>query len=405
LLNNFNGEAEASPPNIQSQPTLRSISTYPYSTPYPTPLVHSQLLQRLEQLCIIFQNLCDQFIPTCRTLLTTKLSRTSTHILLTNATTLLSQLDTTLSICTTYGNQFPHFRAISSLLSPIDQAILLKKNIVYCTTLWNLLKYPSPPILRNIIIRFISHLEVYQHHYLVTSLKTIPPFSFIYPRNTSGPSIISQVTHTEATIDPYLKSLQENYYYPLSSDMTSMDMQIEHNEDSDKTIALSLGARSTITLNDRKITVEDSVDAILDLITEIQATERVEIPMTTPPLSSPSTSMAPLFISGPNLPIRFSLARQKRTSSPSSNLLPSIRKFFHTLLSTKAVTILPVRSNERAVVGPPDAGLLAQIGDGVLITETAPLVLGVGGLFLSVLPCSPPLLLVTLMLESIVGGC
>ena len=59
----------------------------------------------------------------------------------------------------------------------------------------------------------------------------------------------------------------------------------------------------------------------------------------------------------------------------------------------------------RAVVGSPDAGLLALFGDGDLITETAPLVLGVGGLFLSALPWSPPLLLVTLMLESIVGGC
>jgi hypothetical protein len=230
LLNNFDGEAEDSPPKIRNQPSLRSLSTYPHSNPYPSPLVHSQLLQRLEQLCIIFQKLCDQFIPTCRTLLTTELSRTSTHILLTNAVTLLSQLDTTLSICTTYSIQFPHFRTISSLLSPVDQAILLKKNIDYCTTLWDLLKYPSSPILQNIIIRFITHLETYQHHYLVTSLTIITPFSFTSPTITSGPSIISQVTNTEVTIDPYLKSLQENYYHPLSSDMTSTDMQIEHND-------------------------------------------------------------------------------------------------------------------------------------------------------------------------------
>jgi hypothetical protein len=59
----------------------------------------------------------------------------------------------------------------------------------------------------------------------------------------------------------------------------------------------------------------------------------------------------------------------------------------------------------RAVVDSLDADLLALFGDGVLSTDVAPLVLRVGGLSLGVLPIPPPLLIVTLMLESIVGGC
>jgi hypothetical protein len=59
----------------------------------------------------------------------------------------------------------------------------------------------------------------------------------------------------------------------------------------------------------------------------------------------------------------------------------------------------------RAVVDSLDADLLALFGDGVLSTDVAPLVLGVGGLSLGVLSIPPPLLLVILMLRSIVDGC
>jgi hypothetical protein len=59
----------------------------------------------------------------------------------------------------------------------------------------------------------------------------------------------------------------------------------------------------------------------------------------------------------------------------------------------------------RAVVGSLYADLLALFGDGVLITDAAPLALGVGGLSLGVIPIPPPLLLVILMFRSIVDGC
>jgi hypothetical protein len=50
--------------------------------------------------------------------------------------------------------------------------------------------------------------------------------------------------------------------------MTSTDMQIEHNDNSNQTVTPPLGTRSSITRNDRKITVEDSVETISDLIAE-----------------------------------------------------------------------------------------------------------------------------------------
>jgi hypothetical protein len=61
----------------------------------------------------------------------------------------------------------------------------------------------------------------------------------------------------------------------------------------------------------------------------------------------------------------------------------------------------------RVAVDSLDADLPVLFGDGVLSPVVALLALGVGGLFLKlfgVLPIPPPLLLVILMLESIVGG-
>ena len=57
------------------------------------------------------------------------------------------------------------------------------------------------------------------------------------------------------------------------------------------------------------------------------------------------------------------------------------------------------------MVGSLDADLLVLFGDGVLDIDAAPLVLGVGGLSLGVIPIPPPLLLVILMFRSIVDGC
>jgi hypothetical protein len=61
-----------------------------------------------------------------------------------------------------------------------------------------------------------------------------------------------QVSFTEITIDPYWKSLHNNYYFPLL-DMTA-EMQIDSHSTSSGTTPLSpaLGGTATVLQNNRK---------------------------------------------------------------------------------------------------------------------------------------------------------
>jgi hypothetical protein len=155
----------------------------------PESLSVPQLQQRFEQQCVIFQSLSDPFVCTCSAFTSTAPQKIS-RLLLYNANTLLSQLATTLCICDTYRLKYPLFGTIVSYLPSTDQALLIAQNNKFCSTFWTLLKFP--------------------------------------------PSAIFQVTHTEIMIDPYLRSLQENYNFPLSTEMSS-EMQIDSNVVSDIT--------------------------------------------------------------------------------------------------------------------------------------------------------------------------
>jgi hypothetical protein len=105
-------------------------------------------------------------------------------------------------------------------------------------------------------------------------------FEFFPPSESVKPSVIHQVSYTEITIDPYLRSLQENWYCPLATEMTTAEMQIESNKVPEGTPLLSpvLGGTSTVFINKKKITIEDLVEAIAELIAEIQATDDIKTP-------------------------------------------------------------------------------------------------------------------------------
>jgi hypothetical protein len=156
------------------------------------------------------------------------------------------------------------------------------------------------------------------------------------------------VSFTEVTINPYFRALQDNSYFPLLATMpSSEDIQLESGDKapSNDHVSPSLSATTTIfNKGQPKIMVKDSMDAISELIAEIQATETVDIPMpnvgSSLPVTSPSTNS--------KSPIRFSLARQKHIGNPSTNYLPPLHKFFHVLLSMKAVSILPVHCDSKA---------------------------------------------------------
>jgi hypothetical protein len=120
--------------------------------------------------------------------------------------------------------------------------------------------------------------------------------------------------------------------------MTSDGMQID-NQDSSSPETLSTLSMKEKSLP-KKITVEDSMDVISELINEIQATEDLVTDIPPHPEPPQDQSISPSSI-------RFSLAHQ-RGASPPANFLPSLCKFFHVLLSTCFTHILPVRNDSKA---------------------------------------------------------
>lgn len=76
------------------------------------------------------------------------------------------------------------------------------------------------------------------------------------------------MSFTEIIVDTYLRSLQEIYYYPLSTELSSTEVQIGSNGAADGSPPLSPALGGTVMHNNHKITIEDSEEAISDLIAE-----------------------------------------------------------------------------------------------------------------------------------------
>jgi hypothetical protein len=154
-----------------------------------------------------------------------------------------------------------------------------------------------------------SFLTEYLSHLLPASNKKIK--SPLFPVK---PSITHQIVQSETIIDPYFKSLQRNYYYPLSSDtMTTSVNEDAMRVDGVETVPpSSLGSR-TIPLT-KAVTFEDSMETISELIQEIQSSDPQDI-------SSHVTigSIPPLPPSKKRRSLRVSLARQSKLGgAPSS---------------------------------------------------------------------------------------
>jgi hypothetical protein len=332
------GEAYTSPRKNRSQPVLRTTSNGPCHIP--SPLSPSQLLQWFEQLCVIIHKLCDPFVITISLLQATP-TKAEGKLLLSKANSLLSQFENSLSIGDMYRGTYPAFRTISTLLSPTDQAILISKTQAFSTQLWQFLSIPSSPQLRHLIIRFISGIDHLQSSLLLTALQSIFLSGYLPPPRPSNPSVIWQVTHTEITIDPFLLALQKNYYYPLLdfNNMISSDQLASMQVDTDQSSNTSSSPKSTLK---KMLTVEDSVAVITELISEIQASDPIDIDNST--VSPEPLLPSKLLKASPN---RFSLAKQKSLGPSSMTFLPLLRKFFHALLCTCLVSILPVWNDSK----------------------------------------------------------
>ncbi len=164
-----------------------------------------------------------------------------------------------------------------------------------------------------------------------------PPISsFSTTSLTAQPSVSDQVIIWEVTVDPSILVLQNNYYYPLAP-QTSQHPSSENLQAimSETTPLSSQGTNpSKQSAGGKPITVEDSLEVISELISEIQAAE------------SPNQEMADhsSISSQPSekrrsYPLRISLA-----SKTHSQLL----KFLYCLLSIGGVSILPIQKDSKA---------------------------------------------------------
>jgi len=156
-------------------------------------------------------------------------------------------------------------------------------------------------------------------------------------------------------VDPYLKTLQQNYYYLLSypAMSDSSPMNVHETTSHDNSSRTTSNSQKSPPLSQKKcITVEDSMEVISKLISEIQSMDRLELEISSQPPSSSNPPPEEGFF-------HFSLAKKSCAVTNSTSSLPLLKKFFHCLLSTSLVHVLPVR-NENQV---PPIKLSSQVND------------------------------------------
>jgi hypothetical protein len=155
----------------------------------------------------------------------------------------------------------------------------------------------------------------------------------------------------EIATDPYLRSLQQNYYYPLSEDVMVPvpDQSLHHDSmivDGESAAPqgsqASSSSKQASSTEKRRVTIEDSMDVISELISEIQSSDTQPPPHPINPQDHPKP---PIKQKGK---LCLSLARRSKSGNSSLAFLPLLKKFFHTLLSTGTITILPIRNDSRA---------------------------------------------------------
>jgi hypothetical protein len=105
----------------------------------------------------------------------------------------------------------------------------------------------------------------------------------------------------------------------------------------------SISSKQSNSTGKKRVTVEDSMEVISELIAEIQSSD-------TPPSSRRPTIPQdhPKPPSRQACRIRISLAQKSNSGNSSLTFLPLLQKFFHALLSTSSTIILPVRNDSKA---------------------------------------------------------
>lgn len=300
---------------------------------------------QFEKFCFLFQKLCEQ----CCTVALIEIHSTYTkekNLLLHTLSTIVSQAKTTVALGKL--NFHTYTPPINNRLNSKNQTETLFSNIkFYSEKLWQLLKYPSTPPIRSLLIDFIQTLEEFAQTFVLQYLQSPGSTSqpaYLHPKNPTQPSIRSQVINTTITIDPYLQSLSRNYYYPL--------YPVDMDPDQEMTLTPSpnqLTQQPATPEPKRIITVKDSIEAIDDLLNELNVTMQPSLPQPDSPILSPSAILQITQNSNMSInKIRFSLHRKNTASNLKEKVssLPLLKSFFKTIVSANTQTkILPIRND------------------------------------------------------------
>jgi hypothetical protein len=127
-----------------------------------------------------------------------------------------------------------------------------------------------------------------------------------------------------------------------SSQSGHPDSMRVNGESVDLPASLSSSSKQSISTEKRKVRIEDSMEVISESISEIQSSEAPPSLHTVDPQDHPKTSLkqtGQLWIS---------LAWKLKSGNSSLTFLPLLQKFFHALLATGTITILPICNDSKA---------------------------------------------------------
>lgn len=244
----------------------------------------------------------------------------SAHKLSKQETSIINSLLSTITTqANTYANSHTHYQR-NVLTHPCSLRHVTYTNLLHIhVNLWNALKYPHSTYLRTCILKFLVIVQEFvestiQCHNYTNSSQT----SFSHPQKTSKPSYSNQITSPQSlSIDPYLLALRQNYYYPLNIDNMSEEME----EDTNTTMIPTNPAQpsSPKRTPSKCITVEDSIETITDIISEL---EEDDPPVQTQPTQQEDTAVQQAIqLQASSYSHRFSI--YKRNGLPVSNLKTS----------------------------------------------------------------------------------
>lgn len=318
---------------------------------------------KFEKVCFLIQKL-SELCCTISTLEQVTYNRKERTILLHTLTTTVLQAQSLLriieiggSIITTYGSQLKSTQEVQQLFLNCK---------FYCTKLWAYLANPTSYQIRHQIATFITVLDTFITKFITPLLlsddgRYLQQFST--PNRTIRPSIATQITHLKITVDPYLSSLQQNYYYPLSyPDMNSSETDTDPSQVPSPPLPrenVQPTSRPTV------VTVEDSMEVIEELVQELQVTPEQEMAEVSEHTVLEDQSQT--ISSRESNSLRFSLYRTQASRLPKDNTnhLPLLKLFFKCILTTNPQTkILPIQNNSKvsAIKTTSQITELSQIG-------------------------------------------